>query len=143
MVRERTTIVSIERAASENEISAMEAIENRKIRRPHFVSEPIGQILGIEALYPENDLRELLVLDLEEKLAAFKKLRIGEMSYDELRHWTKWVTSIEKTLDRVTSTIAAGQALLAPQNLGMLLRTISMPADQVAFRDFLTRLADK
>ncbi len=47
--------------------------------RPHYVDEPIGQINHLDALRPENDLREILVLDLDAKGKEFAELNVDTM----------------------------------------------------------------
>jgi hypothetical protein len=56
---------------------------------PHYLTDIIGRIAGIEALYPENDLRELLVIDLQTRISEFRDLTIISLTYVELRRWAK------------------------------------------------------
>lgn len=80
MIKTGTGILSVQREATQEEIETMEAMQRRKIQRPHFVEDRIAEITGIQTLHSENDLKKLLVLDLEENLKAFKGKDIDSLS---------------------------------------------------------------
>ena len=141
MIRSRSSIVTAERRATEEEIAAMEVREGRELRRPQFVSEAIGQVSGMEALYPENDLRELLVLDLGAHISEFREINIEDLTHTGLKRWVKWTAGVEATLEQATTVIASGQALLSRDNLNILLQTLTDPADKTGFRAFLRSLS--
>jgi len=140
MVRSRSPVVTVERVASEEEVLVMEAVAGRRLSRPQMIREPIGQLRGLEALYPENDLRQLLVLDLTEQLVEFKKQDILTMSYEELRRWAKWAATTERTIDKAANVVTTGQLLLEAGNLAILGRVAPTSVDEACFRQFLTQL---
>lgn len=140
MIRARNSEVTLERRATEEEIAAMEVHEGRDIRRPQFVSKPIGQLSGMESLYPENDLRELLVLDLGTRIREFRDINIEDLAGTELTRWAKWTAGVEVTLVRATAAIASGQRLLSTDNLSILVQTLTDPADKAEFRLLLRSL---
>lgn len=140
MVKGGTTTLTIEREATSSEVDTMEAMQGRKIQRPHFISEPIAEIGGLQALYPENDLKTLLVLDLENNLRDFKDKDIDCLTYDELRHWTKWTDSVEGTLERAKRAVAIGCDLLTASNLEPFSRTLTKREDNTLFRAYLRGL---
>lgn len=117
MVKTRQNVVTVDREASEDEIKEMEAVRGRTLPRPQYIEEAVAQIEGIDALYPENDLRQLLVLNVEQELQVFEELKVDSLSSESLRRWNKWVNAIEPTLDRASSSIEAGRRLLRRQNL--------------------------
>ena len=86
MVKTGTNIISVQREASQKEIDTLEAAQNRKVSRPYIVDEAIAEISGIQTLYSENDLKDLLVLDLGENLQEFKAKNIDLLSFEELCH---------------------------------------------------------
>lgn len=141
MLRARNALLTVDRVATQTEIESIEAVEGRQLPRPHYIAEPIGQISGFEAMHQENDLRDLLVLGLEQHIRDFREQAIAELSHDDLRRWVKWVHSIENTMERAEAAVVAGQALLLPNNLELLSRVISGQADQSKFRAFLNELA--
>jgi hypothetical protein len=85
MIRSRNPEVVIERAATEEEVQEIEVREGRKVRRPHYVSDSIGRVVGLDALYPEDDLRDLLVIDLQTHMDEFRELSIPSLTHAELR----------------------------------------------------------
>jgi hypothetical protein len=127
MIKTRQNVVVEERQASEQEIEQMEVTRGRKLPRPQFVEVPIAQIDGMEALFPENDLRQLLVLNLDQELNAFEILDIDSASSATLSHWNKWAGSITPTLDRAAAAVEIGRRLLREENLQPLARLTTVP----------------
>ncbi len=97
-------------------------------------------MVGLETLYPENDLRELLVLDLGTRIREFRDLENDDLTHSELKRWAKWVAGVELTLERAVAIIAAGQSLLTAANLDPLLQALATAADKSQFRTFLRSL---
>ncbi len=140
MIKTRQGILSTQREATAQETENLEAVQGRTLPKPYYFDEPIAEIAGIEALYPESDLRELLVLDLEENIKSFEKKDIDTLDYGALRHWVKWVGSIEKTIDQANHVVSRGRALLNPANLQPLMQILSTQADVTMFRAYLKGL---
>lgn len=57
MIKTRSAAITRDRVATEEEAEEQEAIAGRSIPRPAYVEESVGQLDGIAALYPENDIR--------------------------------------------------------------------------------------
>jgi hypothetical protein len=140
MLRAGTNILSVQREATHEEIQTLEAMQNRKVLHPHFVEDPIAEIVGIQTLYPENDLKELLVRELEENLQVFKSKDIDTLSFDELRHWSKWVNSVENILEKSTIAVSLGNTLLSRSNLEPFNQILMQRNDIVLFRSYLKGL---
>ncbi|GGY05583.1 hypothetical protein GJV26_18280 [Massilia dura] len=142
MVRQRTRHLTASREANEKEIEQIEAMRGKKISRPYYLDEIVAEIQGLEALYQENDLRELLVVQLEEKIKEFKKVKIDDLQVKDLNRWSKWVQSIKPTLDTARDSVAFGRLLLTQSNLKPLLHKIDSadPRDEERLRGFLTTL---
>lgn len=143
MVKTKSDVLRVQRQATEHEIENEEALQNKKIARPYYIDEPVANILGIEALYPENDLRKLLVLELEEKIKTFKSKKIDEMTFEELSKWKKWAVSVDLTLETASTTTRYGQELLSHKNLVPLLKVIEKGQDQDLFRNYLETIRDE
>lgn len=76
MLRAGTNEISIQREATGNEIDAQEALHGRRVERPFYVKERIGTLSGITALREENNLRSILVEDVQsgiERIAGLGK----------------------------------------------------------------------
>ena len=140
MVKNGTNILSVEREATTFEIETLETSLGRNIQRPHFVEEPIAEIAGLRALYPENNLKELLVLDLETNIRDFKDKDVDSLTYDELRHWAKWADTVENTIEKVTTAMALGSDLLTQGNLEPFTRVLTKREDIALFRSYLKGL---
>lgn len=140
MIKSKANVLTIERLATDEEVEQKEARENRTVTRPYFVDEPVASIAGLEALYPENDLRALLVLELEEKIRDFKILDIDALRHEDLGYWVKWADSVNSTLERATQSIAFGRKLLQPSNLRPFNRLLKTPLAKAQFRTYLRSL---
>ena len=124
MVKTRQNVLSIEREATEAEIEQLEAARGRNLLRPQYVEEPIGQFEGMDALYPENNLRQLIVIEVEQELRAFEELKIDALSSASLTRWNKWVAGVDPALERAAAAVEAGRRLLRPENLELLVRLL-------------------
>lgn len=140
MLKNGTNILSVQREATAKETEEAEAAQTRKVQRPYYIDEPIAEIAGIQALYSENDLKRLLVLDLEENIQAFKSKDIDTLNNEELRHWIKWVNTVENTLEKAAASVAFGNTLLSRSNLEPFTQTLTAKEDKSAFHSYLKTL---
>lgn len=114
MVKRRTNQLVKERMATKTESDAMAASGRRP---PYIVDEVVAEISGMEALHPENDLRQLLIIEVQEPLRELDKLDVGSMTANDLRNWVKVVDGIEPAFQRAEQAMEAGQKLLKAENL--------------------------
>jgi hypothetical protein len=141
MVKTRLPLLTAEREATAQEIENLEAIQGRRLPRPHYVEEPFAEVAGLEALYPENDLRDLLVLELGERIKKFEEESIDALSYESLRKWAKWIGTIDATIDKASASIASGRRLLSPENLEPFAHILRDPDAVTQFRTYIRALA--
>jgi len=140
MIKSRTSILERLRQADESEIAAEEVATRKELSRPHFVPERFGQLEGMIALYEENDIRRLLVNELEEKFKEFRELEIGSLTHASLRSWATWTDTVDLTIERLRDALDAGKALSRRRNLEQLLHLFEKQADSSEFRRFLNNL---
>lgn len=142
MIKMRQGILSIQREANTQEIDNLEAIQGRKLQRPYYLDEPIAEIAGVEALYPENNLRDLLILELEENLKSFEEKDIDALNFEALSYWVKWIGSIEKTMEKANHVVCRGRVLLEPNNLHPFYKVLTASQDISMFRTYLKGLSN-
>lgn len=140
MIKSGTNILTIPRVATLKETEEADVAHNKRVQRPHYVEEPIAELIGIQALQAENDLKRLLVLDLLENIQVFKGKDIDSLTYDELRHWTKWVSTVEHTLDKAKMSVVLGNSLLTQHNLEPFSQILTVSEDKKLFRSYLKEL---
>lgn len=104
---------------------------HRRERRPHC---------NLDALSKENDLRELLIVDLEENARAFAPLDVDQMTFAELKRWAKWTATVPPTLERAETALGKCRALLTAANLAPLKALITNLSAIDDFREFLASL---
>ncbi|MFJ7566732.1 hypothetical protein ACIQW9_07215 [Herminiimonas sp. NPDC097707] len=140
LAKSRSNILYSQRLATEQEVENLEVIQQKKLERPHYLNEPIGELSGIEALYPENNLCQIVVINLEENLKAFKNVEIDQLSYEQLAYWKKWAGTVDSSLENAKSIIEKGRLLLTPHNLAPLLNILDTGILREQFRSFIDSL---
>ena len=104
-------------------------------------TDSIAELAGLDALYPENDLRELLVKDLEENIKSFKESDIDQMTHEQLDYWVKWASKVEVTVERANGIVESGNRLLSMNNLSTFLQILGKQEEVNKFRNFLRGLS--
>lgn len=142
MVRRRDNTIQVSRQASKEEIADIEARERRTIdkNKPYYIVITIGRLHGLQFLYGENNLRDMLIKDLEVNLSALNDLDVDSASSRELQRWSKWCSSFEEKLDRIDNIINHGKALLTERNLRQLEGVLETDDDKREYRDFLKKI---
>ena len=140
MAKARDGTITRQRQATEQEVDDIEARENRRIQRPHYVSESIGMLQGLGVLFPENDLRQILAVDLIPKLVQLKQLSVDTMRELDLASWDKWVAGIDQKLDQTKEAIHHGTLFLSKSNLAQLDKLLEEQADRKIFGHFISKL---
>jgi hypothetical protein len=141
LVKSRNKLLTVQRLATEAEVEDLEAIEGRSISRPHYFDEPYAEIEGLEVLYKENDLRNILVVNIGKNLAEFKLLDIDQLEYNELKTWAKWISTVDVELERAERTASQGLRFLRHENLEKL-EKVPMNNDEVtSFKKLISRVA--
>lgn len=134
--------VLMQREATKEEAERADALAGRRLPRPHYIEESAGRVAHLDALLTENDLREILVIDLDTNLKAFSDLDIDALSHAKLNQWAKWIGTVDLQLDKATASVQAGLALLAVDNLAPLSALLTKREDISMFRRYLAGLED-
>ena len=140
MAKARNGRITRQRQATSLEIENLEAIQAKEIRRPHYIEEEIGNLAGISALYPEHNLRELLVLDVTKGLERIQQLDILSLSEGELRLHTNWASGLDAKLKTAKQAVREVKIFLSPSNLSKLEVLIREKEDKRSFSKFLTQM---
>ena len=117
MIKSRSNVLQKSRVATDAEIKSLELSLGRSVKKPQYIQEDIAIIVGLDVLYEEYDLKNLVIHEIEEKIKSFKKLNIDNLTHSELAIWAKWVSSVESTKDKVKVSMQAGINLLKSSNL--------------------------
>lgn len=138
-VRNRSGSISVSREATEDEIKDMEAFQNKTLKRPQYIDEVKGNLQGIEALYKENDIRNIIIKDLEENINTISEIDIDTATFKELQHWAKWASEFDNKIDVINKTISYGNKLLNKDNLLQLLVVLDSPLEEKEYDAWLTK----
>ena len=139
MIKAGSNVLQKTREATEVEIKAAELSQRRRVDIPHYVQEDIAVISGLSVLLKENDLKDLAVIELEEKIKSFKHLIIDDLPHSDLASWAKWVSSVESIKDKLKVSMQNGTNLLKSSNLYPF-KEILNKDDSFKFSKFLKQL---
>lgn len=139
LVRRRTGTLTRSRIATKEDLDLMRAQRQRIQPGENYVEEVVGQIEGVSALFKENDLRRLLVINLAD-LDTIKGTDVENMKDKALKDLAKWSESIDPTLAQVEEVVAAGRRLLTQANLQPLFEFTTRREDRQTLATFLADL---
>jgi hypothetical protein len=117
MVRTGDTVLTVEREATEDEARQLERQRGRRLERPQYVSEPLGEVAGLDALYNEHNLRNLLIIDLAEPLKELEGVDVDALDFKGVRKWAQWIGEVDGKMARAAHAIDRGRKLLTAANL--------------------------
>ena len=128
------------RFATSEEVKQIEVAERRKIEGPYYIDEPVGRLQGSAALYPENNLRDLLVLGLEKLFNDIEALDVDSLTSPQLRANINRATGADSQMSLAQNAIAEGRRFLQPENLKLLLEFAEYQDEQRQYEQFLQSL---
>jgi hypothetical protein len=109
------------------------------VKRPYFIEESVGVVEGLGALYPENNLREILVKDLLPGIERIPQLDLEQATEYQLRTEAQWCSAADAKLERAEEAVEQGVRLLTQENLKQLIPLISVHSRK-QFREFIAQL---
>lgn len=138
-VRNRDGSLFTDRKATKAERDIAEAVGD-KPTGPMFIREKIGEIKGIRALFPEHDLRRLLVDELEPLINELETSNPDTMPYRALGTLSKRIANIDSAIDSAREAFRLHQTLLTSPNLEQLLQLIDVQEERAAFSAYIKTL---
>ena len=136
-IRSRDPEIFRFREASKNEIEDLEAIQGKKLPRPYYIDEKVGALSGISFLYKENDLRDRLIIDLEQGFRSIEELDIDTATSRDLKHWASWSSEVERKLEEAKSIVESGKSLIEKRNLLQIEKAMQDVDSIKVFRAFV------
>lgn len=133
MVKSRSSIVTKERLATKQEKEIMvetQGLKEEDAKGPVYVDDEIGALQGLSALYAENDIRELLIKDLQTNLMHVQGMNIESASESELRTWAKWTSEVDNKLEQCREIIKTGMRFFGAENISLLAEICDTPVDE-------------
>lgn len=142
-VKARSGEIRVARIASKEEAKELEVIAGKNLPRPQYVDEVKGNLKGLACLYQENDLREILILDIEPQLQKMAEFDVDQATSQGLRYWSKWCQELDEKIDRVREAVRTGRILLTNENLSQLFAVIPDPKELTEFKKWLANVVGK
>lgn len=140
MLKTGATTLTKEREATQQEREMEEARTGRSIKHPLIITEKVADITGLQALDQANDLRQILILDLEESIKAFEPLDIDTMTSKDLATWLKWAGTVDQRIEAARHSTEVGLILLTKKNLEPFMQMLEKEGEQKSFRQYLIAL---
>lgn len=120
MVRRRNGAVVVTREATAAEVAQRRAQGLKVGPGPSYVEEPRGHVEGLAALYPENDLRTLLVSRSGTVLKALVGADVATLQEKHRQDMSIAIQHIEPALADAVEVIGHGRRLLTRANIAQL-----------------------
>ena len=117
MVKSRDPMLTQDREATEAELMNIEQAQGRRLPRPHYVSVPLGEVAGLDALFPENNLKVLLIDGVSERIKELNETNIDSLTFEQLRKWSRWLGELDEVIERAIRAVRNGRMLLTQENL--------------------------
>lgn len=117
MVKTKTTILTKERKLTEQERDLERIKFGTKSKLPQHKEEKVASILGMSIMNSVEGLRELLILELKNKIEIFPNGQIDNLTDKELKYWNNWHQSIPVTKGKVEQLIHEGMIFFDYDNL--------------------------
>lgn len=140
MLKTGSAELSFERELTEQEYELEEARTGRSVKRPKVISEKIGTVLGLSALNKGNNLREILILDIEENIKQFEPLNVDLLPSKDLTKWSKWIGTVEQLLETAQQSLEAAHILLKRNNLEQFNSLLESEEERASFEKYLRSL---
>ncbi|PJO24289.1 hypothetical protein [Burkholderia glumae] len=142
LLRTGSDQVLVQREASKDEAERADALAGRRVPRPHYIEESVGRISNLESLRKENDLREILIIELESKLKNFSEINIDTLLPTQLNQWSKWIGTVDGQIEKAIHSVESGAALLTKRNLQPLSMILERAEDAAVFQRYLEKLPE-
>jgi len=146
MVRDRSPVVTKQRLAAKQEkeiMVEMRSLKEEDAEGPVYVDDEVGSLDGLAALYPENDIRELLIKDVHAGLVEVQEMDIESASEHELRTRAKWVNEVDTKLKQCRDIIKTGVRFFDAENISLLAEICDTPEDEKQVMAFARRYKPK
>jgi len=142
MIQRQDNKISITRKASSEEVAVHEEMTRRRAERPHYIETVVGRFDGLAALYPENNLRTLVVEGLKETFRDLKEADLAAASDTALQKLAKRVEKIERYFVDIELIIAEAHRLLRRANIMKLEHFATGGCDVRPLRQFAAELPE-
>lgn len=141
MLKTGSNQITIQRLATVEERQTQEVTSMKSREGPLYVEEKQGSLAGITALREENNIRKILIEDIQSGIERIVSMDIEAASDHQLSVESKWAGEIEAKLERAETAVLEGRRLLELGNLQQLLKLLDMPEDKVSFKKFLVEIS--
>lgn len=133
MVKSRDPRLTRDREATDAEVAQLEQAQGRRVSRPHYVSEPLGEVIGLDALFHENNLKVLLIDGVVERIKELSECDIDALTFEHLRKWSRWLGELDEVSERAERAVRSGRMLLTQDNLLRFSDAVDLNTDEHQF----------
>lgn len=117
MVKSRDPFLTRDREVTEAEVEQLEQAQSRRLPRPYVVSVRLGTVSGLDAVFPENNLKDLLIDRVVERMKELTETNIDLLTFEQLQKWARWLGELDGVLERAKRAVRNGRMLLTHENL--------------------------
>lgn len=142
MIRARSGAIYIERRLTDDE-RAVRRMAGAGEANQLYVREQVETLDGIQALFPENSLRELIVNDLSVELDRLDAVTTDTLPDRKLSEMSKLAADIQNRISRATEALPLYVRLLSRENVLCLEQLVDSTDDRKLLREFAKSLPSR
>ncbi|PLR50763.1 hypothetical protein CYR40_00140 [Chimaeribacter arupi] len=124
MIKERRKVLISPREATKEERESAFAMNPSLAAKlkgdPYYIDVVVGSIEFLDAMYKENDLKEILIRDVTRVLKRLLECDVDNVKTRDLAQLSKDASGVEAKIDMAKSIIPIGQKFLTDENLSPL-----------------------
>jgi hypothetical protein len=137
MVKSRDPKITVSRLATSQELAILkEAKELDEGAKEAYITDTVGTLSGFTSLYKENDIRELLIVDLQSGLKGLLELDISSFTEFQLKKHVKWAGQVDSKFDKAEVVIGDANKFFQTTNLLQLLSIAQDPEEQKVLKSY-------
>jgi hypothetical protein len=142
MVKAENSKIVVARPASAEETAREEALRGRSMSSPFLIEEVVGVVQGLQALRPQNNLRDVVTYTLGDGFKFVEKIDIDTARDFDLRRAKKWIDEFDENVRRAKQIFGEARRFLTKRNLSQLEKASLPKCDVEDLRRAISHLPD-
>lgn len=123
MIKRRSSLIEINHELTDKWEIDQQMAANPKMRydEAKWIRKAIGSLDAFEALFPENDLQKLFIIQVQQEIKDLQECDPAKVSLSRLKYLTKAANDMPHRLELCRTTLRTARKFLSHSNLNQLL----------------------
>lgn len=119
MVRQKSSVILVEHKASKSEIELEEARTGKSVETPFYITEKIGELMGLNYLAHRNII-EAMIFNINKEIMSIGKFETEDKTLKELNEMVKKIEHLGDHIDKANGLMSDGFSLFHRDNIEQL-----------------------